>query len=285
MMTSYFKQALLYTNAAILVGVAGFNYNHTSAQTSASCSLEKTISLEAVKRGCFSPQQYTSHIKNNPSVRNLMRMGALNDVLFEPSDEHLRSIYASKSLMSSAPMEALINRHHIERNSGASMFVELMGAEYGDRTPTYLFVNRRLFESPNIRNDTDIKIILAHELQHVADFYFGFLIGIVPLTMLELSQTNHDFLKHLTELRGYYRGLEEIRQNLVSGQARPSNEHFQTTLIAYEYHWKHLEQYISQGNETEQSVARLALKGLKIKPGQGYMQFYQWRIPKKPSSN
>jgi len=234
-------------------------------QTVAS-SPQCTLNFHQVKAGSISPRAYLSEMEHClPEAADAHASGMLGGFLYQPSDSELEQVLTG--LFSGRPEEevqaivqANIDSYNELEGDAAGTILPAIAGAFGQGTPVYVAFKEKLFSSPQINNDADVRSIIIHEVQHVKDWYAGIDLPGMHLSYNTISPEtiSKDFLEHLLEFRAVYAELEDIfRERVDTGSSPVSPEWFGSRAEDYFLYWTFIEKRPTTELETRIREAQL----------------------------
>lgn len=235
--------------------------------------------ITQVKSGHVPPQDYLrDREKCSFYALEAKREGVLSGFVYDPSDSQLESmmrISISKAF-SDHELDNLVRRevHHYNliRNYGgrdeltglvivgalATFFPQRIEV-FGKPLPRYLIFTRHFFNNTTVNNDADVDSTIAHELQHVSDFYTGaFLRNYINSYDGSSTHFREQFLGELLELRATYRQLKDVVTEMItSGHYLVSENTLGTIAGDYYSHRTFIESFPQSDFEREISRKQL----------------------------
>ena len=183
--------------------------------------------ISNVRNGLISPDQYFNYqLSEIPEAAKAKSSGMLQGILFNPSDQELRTdlrrAYQQRT-SSELDLNRIINSdiegyRNVLRIGGLATVTGSDAGLIGNPIARYILVNGAILKSPKIQKDADVQSALRHELEHINDFYNGVQFGRVILSSNNADNFSPEFFGALSELRATYTELREIyRKMLQSG--------------------------------------------------------------------
>jgi len=212
----------------------------------------RQYTVDDVYAGTVDPEVYLTELSSHSlSVHKAKSDGILMDILYNPSDEDLRTILTTyfEERTRGADVESLV-RDGIDTYNVvldfkllASGAVPTVLGMFGMRQPTYVVLPEEFFNEDIIKSDSDVQSAIGHELRHNADWYNGILLGDFHLTFNTMSRHTIDleFFNSLFELRAHYGDLRDaFRQATETGESPISNELMTNYGANYVINWNNV---------------------------------------------
>jgi len=211
-----------------------------------------TYTISDVRSGRIDARTYLNSLANSmPEVVQAKDEGRLIDILYNPSDEELETLFTEYFSERTGSEEAL--KHFVTVSMTAYKKTADMGnlglgavpgifGLFAVQQPFYLVLTDA-FVSSYLQNDADVRSLINHELQHNKDMYAGVQLGDIHLTQITVNadSMSEDYFENLLELRAYYQNLKDVfKERITSGTVSISPVWFSSIGTRYHEHWHYI---------------------------------------------
>lgn len=230
--------------------------------------------LPQVRAGLVSPNEYVDEWSRClPEAVILRREGKLGGFLYNPTDEELVALH-KKTLQKVSRNPAELNRwvqegintyHSVQSSGDLGILVPARTEVFGSGNTFYVAFSPISLQSNGLTNDSEMRSLSLHELQHVRDFSGGIRLGKYQLSRpdLERGRITVDFLQNLAELRAGYKELKYIfLETIIKKNPPVTVKYLAGRGVKYHKYWQAVQNAKTGLEKTVRDIQFVDFKGI-----------------------
>lgn len=200
----------------------------------------KKITLEDVRNGFKTPQEYLKQLEKELSKDNPGLLG----ILYEPTDAEMRELLREnlrETAVDERDLESLLQKEmesfwfSMKSEDNAAFVAPLDSRTVGKKR--FIIVRKNTITgmgNRRVQTEGDIRSIIGHELEHVKDYLKGIVVNGVDLFQARNEgRITEKFFRAFTEVRACHEELRKMLKSRERGDTTTFGKHNITTTIFY----------------------------------------------------